>query len=477
MSAAEWPGAGLVDIAEAIARGEVSSESVTRLCLERLERIGRPLNAVVELDTVAALEAARETDKRRARGEKLGSLGGVPLAHKDLFYRAGKRCTCGSKIRDRHVADTTAAALERLELAGALNLGSLALAEFALSPTGYNEHYGHGRNPWNPQHCSGGSSHGSGIAVAARLVYGSLGSDTGGSIRYPSAMCGVTGVKPTFGRVSRAGVMPLAASLDTVGPLARSARDCARLLGVIAGYDEADGHTLPVPVPDYEAGLNGDIRDLRIAVPKSYYYDLVTPDVAVALAASLEVLRARGAIIVETGVPDMELINSMMLLIMSVEAAVVHRKGLVERPQDYADQVRARIESGFYYLATRYAEALALRGRLTKEFLDVAMRDADLVHLPALPFPVPTIASTTQGSPADVARAISTVTHCPRGINYLGLPAVSVPAGFSAGPLPIGFQLVGRPFDEATLLRVADAYQRDTDWHRAVPPAAELVRT
>jgi aspartyl-tRNA(Asn)/glutamyl-tRNA(Gln) amidotransferase subunit A len=469
MSAQDLLNADLVEVADALARGDVSSEALTRQCLERLERIGRPLNAVIELDQ-SALDAAREADKRRATGERAGPLAGVPLAHKDLFYRAGKRCTCGSRIRDRAVADSTATVMQRLDAAGAVNLGSLALAEFALSPTGYNEFYGHGRNPWNPQHCSGGSSHGSGIAVAARLVYGSLGSDTGGSIRYPAAMCGITGLKPTFGRVPRTGVMPLAWSLDTVGPLARSARDCARLLRAIAGPDPADGHALDVPVPDYEAGLTGDIRGLRIAVPRRYYRELVTGEVEHALEESLAVLRARGAVVVTTDVPDMELLNCMMALVMSVEAATIHRSGLAERPGDYAEQVRARIEPGLYYPATRYAEALAMRSRLTREYLDAAMRDADLIHVPALPFAVPSIAATTDGSPQDVARAIASVTQCVRAVNYLGLPALSVPAGFTAGPLPVAFQLIGRPFDEGTLLRVADAFQRDTGWHRAMPP-------
>jgi aspartyl-tRNA(Asn)/glutamyl-tRNA(Gln) amidotransferase subunit A len=472
MSPEAFVNVGLVDAAEALARGEISSEALTQQCLARLAAIGPRLNALMELDSDAALQTARAIDKQRAKGDRLGPLAGVPLAHKDLFYRAGKRCTCGSRIRDKAVADSTATVLARLDAAGAVNLGSLALAEFALSPTGYNEFYGHGRNPWNPQYCSGGSSHGSGIAVAARLVYGSLGSDTGGSIRYPAAMCGVTGLKPTFGRVPRTGVMPLAWTLDTIGPIARSARDCARLLGVIAGVDPEDGHALDVPVPDYEARLSGDIRGLRIAVPRRYYYDLVTPEIERALSDSLSVLRERGAVIVSSDVPDMDLVNCMMALVMSVEAAAIHRASLIERPQDYADQVRARIEPGFYYPATRYAEALAMRSRLTREYLQAALGDADVIHVPALSFAVPSIAATTEGSPADVAQAIASVTHCVRAVNYLGLPAISVPAGFSAGSLPVAFQLIGRPFDEGTLLRVAEAYQRDTAWHQAVPPVS-----
>jgi aspartyl-tRNA(Asn)/glutamyl-tRNA(Gln) amidotransferase subunit A len=459
----------LVGVADAIRDGEASAEQMTRQCLDRLEQRGRELNAVVRLDAQAALEAARAADLARARGAALGPLHGVPLAHKDLFYRAGRPCAGGSRIRADFVPDETASVLLRLDRAGALDLGTLNLAEFALSPTGYNEHFGHGRNPWAPAHVSGGSSSGSGIAVAGRMVFGSLGTDTGGSIRHPAAMCGITGLKPTLRRVSGAGVMPLSWSLDCVGPLAQSARDCARLLGVIAGADPRDGNAASVPVPDYEAGLDTPIRGLRIAVPRGYYDAALDPEVQAALAESLRVLRGLGATVVETKVPDMATLNAMMQVVMACEAATIHRGWLAERPQDYSDQVRTRIEAGLYYPATRYIEALSLRARLTEDYLRSALGDCDVIHLPAIAVPVPTIAATTQGLPADVAAAIGALTHCTRAINYLGLPALCVPAGFSAGGLPVAFQLVGRPFDEATVLRAGHAFQQATDWHRRIP--------
>jgi aspartyl-tRNA(Asn)/glutamyl-tRNA(Gln) amidotransferase subunit A len=345
------------------------------------------------------------------------------------------------------------------------------MAEFALSPTGYNEHNGHVRNPWHLDHVPGGSSSGSGAAVAARLVYGSLGTDTGGSIRHPAAMCGITGLKPTWSRVSRAAVMALSWNLDCVGPLARTARDCARLLSVIAGHDQNDPTSAQVGVTDYEVALVGDLRGVRIAVPRTYYYDYITSAVSGQLQEALAVLRSRGAILIDTQTPDMPLINSMMHLVMAVEAATIHRKWLTHRPEDYALQVRQRIEPGLYYPATRYLEALSLRAHLAQEWLATAMRDADLVFLPTLSIPVPSIAETTLGDPAAVTAKISVITHCTRGINYLGLPSVSVPAGFVDG-LPVGFQLVGRPFSEAVILRAADAYQRDTSWHGSVPSIA-----
>ena len=461
----------LVQAADAVARGELSSEKLTEHALSRLARIGPTLNCLVAIHADSARAAARDADQRRARGETLGPLHGVPLAHKDIFYRAGQLSEGGSKIRRGFVPNETATVLSRLDAAGALDLGRLQMAEFALSPTGYNEHNGHVRNPWSLEHVPGGSSSGSGAAVAARLIYASLGTDTGGSIRHPSAMCGLTGIKPTWSRVSRASAMALSWTLDCVGPLARTARDCARMLRIIAGHDSRDATSADLPVPDYEAALTGDLRGVRIAVPRTYYYDHVTPEVAACFAESLKVLQSRGATIVDTKAPDMAIINSMMHLVMSTEAATIHRAWLTERPQDYAAQVRQRIEPGLYYPAVRYLEALSLRAKLTQEWLAAAMGDADLVHLPTLSIPVPSIKETTEGEPAAIGAAIGVITHCTRGINYLGLPSASVPAGFVDGR-PVGFQLVGRPFAEATVLRAADAYQRDTVWHDAVPPAA-----
>jgi aspartyl-tRNA(Asn)/glutamyl-tRNA(Gln) amidotransferase subunit A len=460
---------GLAEAADALARGELSSSELTRAALERAESLGPRLNCIAALEPEDALAAAGRADRARARGKQIGPLHGVPLAHKDLFYRRGKVVACGSKIRKGFVPDTTASVLQRLEAAGAVTLGALHMAEFAFSPTGYNEHYGHARNPWNAEHVPGGSSSGSGAAVAARIVFGSLGTDTGGSLRHPAAMCGLTGLKPTLTRVSRAGVMPLSHSLDCVGPIARSARDCARLLGVLAGADAADPTASRHPVAPYEAALDGNARGLRIAVPRAYYYDPVSPEIGQRLDESLAAYRGLGAELVEVDVPDMNLINTLAHILMSVEAATIHRRWLETRRDEYSDQVRSRIEPGLFYPATRYCEALAMRAALTAEFADLALGNADVLHLPAIPIPVPTIDDTTRGDPADIARAIGVVGHCTRGINYLGLPAISVPAGFDSKGLPVAFQLVGRPFSEAALLRAADAYQRVTDWHRRAP--------
>ncbi|MEI6301628.1 MAG: amidase [Betaproteobacteria bacterium] len=461
----------LSELAEALARGEITSRAATESSLARLKAIGPKLNAVVLIEEEQALAAADRADAARKAGKPLGLLHGVPLTHKDLFYRRGRPCAGGSKIRQGFVPQATATALNRLDAAGALDLGTLHMAEFALSPTGYNEPYGHARNPWNTAHVTGGSSSGSGAAVAARLISASLGSDTGGSIRHPAAMCGLTGLKPTWSRVSRANAMPLSWSLDCIGPLAQTARDCARIMQVIAGADIADPTASHMPVPDYASQLNGHLKNLTIAVPGNYYYEHVTPGVKKALDDSLTALRDLGAKTVTTRVPDMALINALMIVVMAVEAASIHRNWLATRPDDYADQVRSRIEPGLYYPATRYTEALSLRAKIAAEYVASAMQGADLLHLPTLSIPVPSIAETTAGDPAAIAAKIGAITHCTRGINYLGLPALAVPCGF-VDALPVSFQLVGKPFTEALLLRAGDAYQRVTDWHKRLPPLA-----
>jgi len=472
MNAAEIARLGVVALADAIAKGEITSEDATEACIRRLETVGRRINCVIRIEADEALEAARARDRERHQGTLRGPLHGVPLAHKDLFFRAGRTVTCGAKITRDFVPDTTATALQRLEAAGAVQVAALHLAEFARSPTGHNDHFGPCRNPWDEARVTGGSSSGSGAAVAARLVPGSLGTDTGGSIRLPAAMCGVVGLVPTRTRVSAAGVMPLSWSMDTVGPLAREARDCARLLRVIAGRDAGDPLSSHEPVPDYEASLAANLKGRTIAVPDAWFYEPVTPEVKACLDASLAVLRDAGARVVTATPPNMALIDDVQHVVREVEAATVHARWLRDRPLDYADQVRVRTEPGLFYSAVRYCEALNLRAPILKEFLDAMLAKADLVHLPAVPVPVPTIAETTTGGAAAIAAVIRLIGHCTRHINYLGLPVIAVPCGFTPGPLPVAFQLVGRPFNEGLLLSAAAACQARTDWHTRAPAVA-----
>ena len=462
---------GVCEAASAIARGEVSSEKLTQIALDRLQKIGPQLNCVSSLQAEAALQSARRADALQSQGKSLGLLHGVPMAHKELFYRRGRKTNDGSIITKDFIPDVTSTALSRLDEAGAIDLGLLHMAEFAMSPTGFNLHYGHVRNPWNTDDCPGGSSSGSGAAVAARLTYASMGTDTGGSIRHPSAMCGVTGLKPSWSRVSSFGVMPLSKSLDCVGPLARSARDCARLLKVMAGHDVLDPVSSQHAVPDYEAQLEGDLRGMKIAVPSGYYREHLDAGVATAIEEAERVFTDLGAAIIRTEPPDMAAINRLMSIVLTVEAASLHKHWIETRRQDYAEQVLARFMPGFDFTGIDYYEAISARTEWAHKWVSMTMRDADCALLPTIPVPVPSIAETTEGDWGVISKKIAIITHCNRAINYLGLPSLSVPAGF-VNSMPVAFQLVGRAFDEGKLLKLGHAFQTVTPWHQALPPSS-----
>ena len=464
--------ATLTEAAAALARGELSSVELTRSCLERAHRLNAELNCFIRIEDEAALAAARAADAARAAGRATGGLLGVPIALKDMFYDPARVTSGGSRLRRDFRAATTATVLARLTAAGAVNLGALNMTEFALGPTGHNAHTGDCRNPWNTAHIAGGSSSGAGAALAARLTFGALGSDTGGSIRTPAAANGVVGLKPTYGRVSRAGVMPLSWSGDHVGPLARTARDCARLLGVIAGHDPADPSSSRRAVPDYEAALERGIAGLRIGVPRNFYFDGVAAEVRTAIEAALRVFEAAGARVVEVNVPAPEHLTQLSRAIVYSEAAAIHGEWLRTRPTEYSPQVRARAATGAAIPASIYLEALQLRPLLLRQFVTSVYAHCDLMCTPTLLEPVPTLAATDVGGSASMWRVIAALVHCTAPFNYLGVPALTLPAGFTGNGLPVGLQLVGRPFAEELLLSAAAAYQSATDWHARLPPLA-----
>ena len=463
---------GLCALAERIAHRDVSALAVTEAFLERFRVVGDTLNCVRSMDSERALRTAERIDAALKRNESPGPLWGVPLAHKDLFYRAGKVVTCGSSIRRDYVPAITATVLDRLDQAGTVTLGTLSLAEFAMGPTGWNEHFGPTRNPWNTAHVSGGSSSGSGAAVAAGLAAGSLGTDTGGSVRIPAAFCGVTGLKPTQGRVSRFGVLPLSHSLDCVGLVTRSARDCARLLSVIAGPDPADPTAAEIAVPNYEGLLDGDVRGMRVAVPRAIIEAMAEPDVAQAVTGIVETLSERGVSRLDVADPDIALLNALNGLLFLSEAAAVHAPWLTERRDDYGPQVRERLLRGLYFPATRYIDAMRLRGPMLKAFLKETLADADALILPTLPVTAPTVEAAASRDISAVMALNAKLTPFTPLANYLGLPALGIPGGFDRNGMPIGVQLIGRPFAEGRLLRLADAFQRDTTWHQAFPHVA-----
>jgi aspartyl-tRNA(Asn)/glutamyl-tRNA(Gln) amidotransferase subunit A len=459
----------LAEVAAAIRKRKLSSLEITRACLEHAARVQPKLNCFISLEPEDALKAARKADQALKRGNKAGPLHGVPLAHKDMFYRAGKVSTAGSKILRNYRPQVTATVVERLAAAGAIWIGGLNMAEFAANPTGHNDHWGHCRNPWNPAHMTGGSSSGSGAAVAARACYGALGSDTGGSVRLPAAACGVVGLKPTYGLISRYGILPRSWSQDTVGPLTRTVRDCARLTRIIAGADPKDPTCVAEPAVDYERALTGRIKGLRIGVPVNHYYDAATEDVRKCMNESLALFRSLGARIIEIEVPDPQELFLLSATVSQSEAATMHGAWIRSRPQDYTFYVRSRMEAGFHIPATAYLQALNLRAHLLDAFMREVYTRVDLLHTPVMVMPPPTIAETEPKAAGDIAGIVARITRNTRPTNYLGLPALSVPAGFSRNDLPIAFQLMGRPFSEALIFRAAHLYQQQTDWHARMP--------
>lgn len=455
---ADW---SISDTVAATRSGTISAVEVAEATLARIEKRQPILNCFIRIDAEGTMAQAKAADAARASGARLGVLHGAPLAHKDMYYRAGVPVTCGSKIRRDFVPSVTATVLERLDAAGALHVGALNMSEFANGPTGHNEHWGSTHNPWNPDHITGGSSTGSGTAVGGRLVAGSLGSDTGGSIRLPAAICGVYGMKPTQGRVSRHGVMGLSFSLDNVGPLARTARDCARMMGVIAGADPMDTTCAEVAVPDYEADLDLGVAGLTITVPDTYYFEDIDPEIAAALEGVLDSYRRMGATIRHVSLPYHDVIGGLGAVVSGSEQCALHDDWMRNRPEDYAPLIRARKQPGYAFSAVEYLKALHLRAPIAAAVADAAFGGAHAMLMPALRFPVPTLAEMDVKDAVDMPERLGRVNHCTRTINYLGYPALSVPAGFSKSGLPIGFQLTGPAFSERMLFRIATAYERE----------------
>jgi aspartyl-tRNA(Asn)/glutamyl-tRNA(Gln) amidotransferase subunit A len=461
----------LIEVAQAIAQKRISSREATQSCLDRIAPWQPRLNAFIAIEPDEALAAADAADAALAKGNVAGVLHGVPLAHKDMYYDQGRVVTCGSKIRRDFVATTTSTALQRLKDAGTVRLGSLQMAEFAYGPTGHNAHYGPVHNPWGLDHITGGSSSGSGAAVAARLTFAALGSDTGGSIRMPAHFCGVTGLKTTVGRISRAGAMPLSQSLDTVGPLARTVEDCALLLGLTAGADPDDPTAIAGPLPDYMAATRASMKGIRIGVPTVFYVDDLDSDVARILEETIATLKREGAEIVQVELPDQRQLSAASQLVLAVEAAAFHKRWMIERPQDYGPQVLMRLQNGLAIPGVSYLEAMRWRGPALSAHL-AATAGVDAIIAPVSPVAAPTIAESDVGNSPDAEAVIQRLTRFTRPVNYLGLPSLAIPTGFTGRGLPVGMQLIGRSFDEATLLRIGAAFQRATDFHNRAPALA-----
>jgi len=464
----------LTEAAQAVRTKKVSSVELTQAALARVRAFQPKFNAFVRIDEELALDVARACDIELSAGKLRGPLHGVPLAHKDMFYRKGLVSTCGSKLRKDWVAPTTATVLEKLDDAGAVPLGTLNMTEFAYGPTGQNGYLGDARNPWNPDYITGGSSSGSGISVASRMVFGALGSDTGGSVRLPASICGVTGMKTTFSRVSRAGCMALSQSLDTIGPLTRTVQDNALMLSVIAGYDARDGSTAHLPVGDYVAAAQaGSLKGLKLGIPRGYFDEKLEPDVKAVLDAAAAVYRSLGAEVIEVQMPDLDLINSAGFLLTWGDVNAIHGRWMAEQPGDYSPQTRGRIEVTLGASARDYVDAQRYRTLGLHEFCASVFSKCDALVAPILSFAVPKISEVDVTGGPNMMRILDEITRLMRPVNVLGLPGLALPAGFTPNGLPCGMQVIGRPFAESLLYRIGAAYQSATDWHARMPTAAE----
>jgi aspartyl-tRNA(Asn)/glutamyl-tRNA(Gln) amidotransferase subunit A len=455
-------------LAQLLQTKQVSPVEVTNAYLERIQRLDPQLNTYIAVTAEEARAQAKTAEQEIQQHAYRGPLHGVPLGIKDLLDLAGFPTTMGSKILKDNLAQGDATVVERLKAQGAVVLGKHNLHEFAFGITSENPHFGVVRNPWNTDCVPGGSSGGTAAAVAAGLCAAGLGSDTGASIRAPASFCGVVGLKPTYGRVSRAGALPLAWSLDHVGPIGRSVADCAILLQAIAGPDPRDLASASDAVPDYLADLQQDIKGLRVGVPTDHFFDIVEPDVERLVREAIDTLGTLGATLIEVGLPHAAHAQAAGNVIMSSEAASWHADWLRDRPDDYGADVLSRIRGGQLVRAVDYLASQQMRTLVQRDFAS-AFERVDVVVGPTAPIVAPPIGHTQEPSgPLNlVPRAIANRLTIP--CNLTGMPAISLPCGFSQDGLPVGLQIMGAAFDESKVLQTAAAYEAATEWHTRTP--------
>jgi len=454
-----------------ISARELSPVELVTAHLNRISKSDGSLNSFITLLETEALAAARAADAEIRRGEYRGPMHGVPFGLKDLYYTKGVRTTVGSNIMRDFVPDYNAVVVEKLKDAGAIIMGKLQMHEFAFGATSENPHFGAAHNPWDTDRITGGSSGGSGSAVAAGQCMAALGSDTGGSVRIPASLCGIVGLKPTFGRISRTGVFPLSWTLDTVGPMTRTVRDAALVMNAIAGHDPGDPMSSDRPSEDFTAGLTGDVLGIRVGIPKEFFFDGVVPEVHAAVTAAAGVLEAAGARVQEVSVPLAEQNRAIGRSIMGPESADVHLDNLREHAGELDAKVRARFEEGGEAKAVDYIKALRDRRAYVEEMKE-ATRDVDVLLTATTPVAATRIGETEVVVEGKAWSPLLLFPEKTRPFNINGVPAISVPCGFTSEDLPIGLQISGRAFDEATVLNVAHTYEQATDWHKSRPPIA-----
>ena len=447
---------------------EVSPVEIMKACLTRIDALEPILNSFITVMHDQAMEGARKAEQEIQAGRYRGPLHGIPVGVKDLFYVQGIRNTSGSKIFDRFIPDFDATLVSRLKEAGAILIGKLNLHQLAYGPTGENPDYGHMHNPWNPSRITGGSSGGSASATASGQCTFSLGTDTGGSIRIPSALCGLVGLKPTYGRLSRYGITVLSWSQDHPGPMARTVEDCALAMSALAGYDSNDPSSARVSVPDFTQALTGNIRGMRVGVPKEFLGDPIDSEVEYSVRSAIELLSKLGATVDEVSLPMYQASRAISSTILMAEATAYHRELMQKHRSQLDFQVRLRLEAGFFISGVDYIQAQRARRMFYDQSRDL-LKKVDLLAGPTVPITACEIGTTKLKIGNVRMGVIPALTQCTRPFNLNGFPAITVPCGFSKEGLPIGFQLAGRPFDEGTVLRAAHAFEQATEWHKRRP--------
>ena len=452
-----------------IQRKAISPVEVAQACLRRLEALQPRLHAVITLLAEQALESAQAAEAELLEGRYRGPFHGVPVGLKDLFWTKGVRTTSGSAVEGDFVPSEDSAVAERFAEAGAYCIAKLNMPEFAFDPVGRNPHYGTVCNPWDLERTPGGSSSGSAALLAARAVPLAMGTDTGGSLRIPAALSGVTGLKPTYGLISRYGVTPLSWTLDHVGPLARTVQDVALAMNVLAGHDPRDPGSARSSPQDYTRDLDRGVRGLRIGVPREYVWELMDPEVEAAFKAAMAQLESLGAKVDEISIPELDYTGALSSAISPTEAAAYHGGRLLAEGHRYDQSIRRRMETGLFAPATTYLQAQRARVVYSRKLRE-ALGRVDLLATPVTPIPAPPNGQdhvTIGGREVPLREVLLRLT---RIFNISGMPAISVPCGFSDGGLPMGLQLAGKPFDDVAVLRGAHAYQQATDWHLRRPP-------
>jgi aspartyl-tRNA(Asn)/glutamyl-tRNA(Gln) amidotransferase subunit A len=459
------------ELAPQLQAGKISPVELTKQALDRIRQRQPAINAFITVVEEAALAQARQAEREIRTGHYRGPLHGIPYAAKDLFYTKGVATTAGSKILKDFVPDQDATVIERLREAGAVLLGKAGLHEFAYGITSANPHFGPVRNPWDTARIPGGSSGGSTAAQATDQCVFSLGSDTGGSVRIPAAYCGVVGLKPTFGRISRYGVFPLGHTLDHVGHFANSVADAATILAALAGPDPKDDSSAAEPPPRVELPAEPKLQRYRIGLPSNYYFQYVEPDVAQAVRAAVEKLRSLGAEILDVEIPEIDDFTVLSRLILLPEATAVHHQRLKTRRADIGPDVLALLDQGQFVLATDYLDAQRRRRQLVQNLARL-FDQVDVIVTPATPNTAPKIGETTVEIGGRQEDARLAATRFVRALNLAGVPALSVPCGLDSKGLPIGLQIFGRAFDETSVLLVGHCYELVSGWNQRRPPSA-----